>query len=298
MANECSIPENLGGRSCGNSYMEDVTHLLFLPSGTSYANLAAMTSVAVLAQINNVSPLLRALPVSDIDDLEPTEAEVKVKEHKSGRKSFIRRGTQTFKCSIVTGDTITVEAWNKMNNLNWDVILINRSKFQYETDLATKVKIQGFKVAKGSFAGSLTKADGAGEVEMAIVSFDFDNAIDWKLSRIASFDELGYNLSEICIPLIPIDIATTSSITTTSFIVDLKDDRNVSVSGLATSNFTGFNVTDNASVSVTVTESTTVKGRYTIAYTAQTAADVLEVTVSASGFDAYGINPISVTIPS
>ena len=80
-------------------------------------------------------------------------------------------------------------------------------------------------------------------------------------------------------------------VTTTSMVIDFSFDFGAANSkspweGAVVADFTLYNVTDSASITITsVTESTTVEGRYTFVFPAQTSADVLTLSGSKSGFD-------------
>jgi hypothetical protein len=93
--------------------------------------------------------------------------------------------------------------------------------------------------------------------------------------------------------------ATIISTSTTEMILDLFAKvgnivTNYKIEGLVTADFvssdTGstskmYNITDASDVTVTAAESTTIDGRYTLTYTAQTVADVLQPLIKKNGLD-------------
>ncbi len=101
--------------------------------------------------------------------------------------------------------------------------------------------------------------------------------------------------------------ATIISTSTTTMVVDLYAKvgdmaNNYRIEGLVTADFvssdTGstskmYNITDASDVTVTAAESTTVDGRYTLTYTAQTVADVLQPLIKKNGLD--GVTMIGTT---
>lgn len=286
----CTIPGNLGGRRCANDYLPEVTNILLVPRGTNeieWATKSAMTSADVIAKINAANPIIRLLPIKDIENYQPTEGDAKIQTFDSQRKAFIKRGVITISGLISTGDNITVENFNDLNNLNMGCILMDSEKFQYETDSATKTKVRGMKIARGSFVAKLVPATPT-TVEAVQFSFDIDMSVDTKLFRIASFEELGYSLADICEPLIPIDTISGTA-TATGGTVTLMDERGLPISGIndsVTTEIVVYNVT--TSKAVTVTGSTESTGVYTLTWTTGvTAGNSVRYSVVATGFDGY-----------
>jgi hypothetical protein len=92
---------------------------------------------------------------------------------------------------------------------------------------------------------------------------------------------------------------TIVSTSTTTMVLDLYAKvgnivTNYPIEGLVTADFvssdTGstskmYNITDASDVTVTAAESTTIDGRYTLTYTAQTVADVLQPLIKKNGLD-------------
>ena len=101
--------------------------------------------------------------------------------------------------------------------------------------------------------------------------------------------------------------ATIVSTSTTTMVLDLYAKvgnivTNYPIEGLVTADFvssdTGstskmYNITDASDVTVTAAESTTIDGRYTLTYTAQTVADVLQPLIKKNGLD--GVTMIGTT---
>ncbi len=294
----CTIPGNLGGRRCANDYLPEVTNILLVPRGTNeieWATKSAMTSADVIAKINAANPINRLLPIKDIENYQPTEGDAKIQTFDSQRKAFIKRGVITISGLISTGDNITVENFNDLNNLNMGCILMDSEKFQYETDSATKTKVRGMKIARGSFVAKLVPATPT-TVEAVQFSFDIDMSVDTKLFRIASFEELGYSLADICEPLIPIDTISGTA-KATGGTVTLMDERGLPISGLNSSVTTEIVVYNETTASaVTVTGSTESNGVYSLTWsTGVTAGNSVRYSVSATGFDSYN-KTVTVTV--
>lgn len=297
MANECYLPPNLRGRKCGGAFLREVAGYLFVPEGTNevtFADLSAMTAEAVTTAIND-EPTKRAIPVNDIDDYTPEVADSKFQEHSSGRRSFISKGVWTLGGNVVGGDAALSDYIIQMNNMDWRVYPIGNAGFNYVVDATTKTILKGLKVAKGSFRPKYMPSNGTDNVEMAYFEFDIDKDTDYTLMRYSSYIALGYNLLNICEPLIDIDAISSSisSIGTESLTMTLKDDRGNGLSGFDddTESFTLSNLTTECEVTITgITESTSVLGQYTVSYTTGvTAVDNLSMAISKDGFDSYGV---------
>lgn len=105
----------------------------------------------------------------------------------------------------------------------------------------------------------------------------WENTVNWSSSTIAS--------------LLDVNSSIYSAVAATTMTLDLYYDygainNKLPVEGLLLADFTLYNETDAASVTITsVTESSTVAGRYVFVYPTQTSADVLTLTGSKNGFD-------------
>jgi hypothetical protein len=98
--------------------------------------------------------------------------------------------------------------------------------------------------------------------------------------------------------------------TQTAVVIDLSYDYGAAnakqpVEGLVATDFVSadsgttakiYNVTDNTDVTITVAESTTVPGRYTLTYASQTVADVLQLAASKTGFDFSNLLTVSIAV--
>lgn len=105
----------------------------------------------------------------------------------------------------------------------------------------------------------------------------WENTVNWSSSTVTSL----------------LDVSSTiySAVAATTMTLDLFYDygslnSKIPAEGLVIGDFTLYNVTDSASITITsVTEATTVPGRYVFVYPTQTSADVLRLTGSKNGFD-------------
>lgn len=301
MGTTCVIPPNLSGKQCVESFLREALKFAFVPDGTNeieYATVESLTSEEVITDINDDNPVKRMLILEDIENYNPEMGESKVEEFNSGNSVQIANGMLTYNGIISTGDPILAENIMKLNNLRLRVIPIGVNGFVYETDSATKLKVRGFKIARGSFKARFIPSNGNDISEKVEFSFKIDRTTDWSLYRFVTYDVLGFNFAEVVEPLIPIDIATVSDATADGFTVSIQDERGNPITGLGTDFVEIYNVTTDASVTGVAAESTSNIGTYTVATaTGVTAADELTVTFSADGIDSYGVSE-SVTVGS
>lgn len=112
----------------------------------------------------------------------------------------------------------------------------------------------------------------------------WDNAVTWSTKR----------------SLLDVNVALDGTVAQTTFTVDLSYDFGAAnakqpVEGLVAGDFSLYNVTDAASVTIsTCTENS--EGNYTFTYTSQTVADVLRLSGSKSGFDFSALPDLVLTV--
>lgn len=291
----CYLPSNLGGRVCSDEYMREAVGVLITPISAEFATLEAMESSAVIAKINEANPINRFLPIENIENYEPEQQDAQVHEFNSGNKSYISDGAYIFRGVIRNGDPLTAKAINRLNNLRLRAIPIGTNGFQYKTDSVTKTKIKGFRITPGSFVAKFVPSTGQ-ITEHVLFEFSFEKSTNWDLWRFADYGRLGYNLSEIAKPLIPVDSITVTNPATTGFNAFVLDNRGNPITGLET--FTVFNETTSEEVTAVVTEDLDTPGGYSLATaTGVLPENVLKVKVAENGFDSYGVTG-TVTIPA
>ena len=92
----CSIPKNLGGRKCPEQFLRECVGFAFVPDGAneiSYATLSAMTSTAVVENINDANPSLRMICIEDVENYAPEKGDAKVHEFQSENSILIANGS-------------------------------------------------------------------------------------------------------------------------------------------------------------------------------------------------------------
>lgn len=116
----------------------------------------------------------------------------------------------------------------------------------------------------------------------------WENTVNWSSSTIAS--------------LLDVSGLVSGGVAQTTFTVDLFYDygslnNKLPAEGLVIGDFSLYNETDAASITLTtVTESTTVPGRYVFVYPSQTVADVLTLSGSKQGFDFTNLADVALVV--
>lgn len=116
----------------------------------------------------------------------------------------------------------------------------------------------------------------------------WENTVNWSSSTIAS--------------LLDVSGLVSGGVAQTTFTVDLFYDygslnNKLPAEGLVIGDFSLYNETDAASITLTtVTESTTVAGRYVFVYPSQTVADVLTLSGSKQGFDFTNLADVALVV--
>jgi len=168
--------------------------------------------------------------------------------------------------------------------------------FYVITDLGQLIGMEGsgykklapIKIEKGSFSSKLMmQTNVALTVQKAMVKFNYDVTMcDSKLKMISPDSFTNYDIKSL-MGLVQVQIKAFASATSTSVKVVLDTDQGaitdpILVEGLAAGDFTLYNISDAASVSITSVSETL--GQYTIVYSAQTAGDKMRMTAEKDGY--------------
>lgn len=131
-------------------------------------------------------------------------------------------------------------------------------------------------------------------------SFDWDLAVEH--STVATYSNTVNWNSPTITSLLDVEGEIYAAVTTTGMTLDLfaqYGDLNspIEVEGLLLADFTLYNVTDSASITITsVTESSTVAGRYVFVFPAQTSADVLRLSGLKTGYDLTPLESLALVV--
>ena len=249
------------------------------------------------AMINDSDVSKRLFPFPKMKNVENTRGENRVESFKDGSKLYIGQGTRTFKALIV-GKEATPQLAGKLESLrctDFGIYMAGQTGSFIGSD-ATDGYLQPINIDQDSFSAKyMPPTDDA--VQKIEISFDFDvTEYDQNLRAIQA-EEMTCDVRELRGLL---DVYyNVNSCTTTTMVIDLYTDfgtalNRIPVEGLVASDFISsdtsataeiYNITHTQDDSITVSESATVPGRYTLTYSGAVSADKYQVLCAKDGFD-------------
>lgn len=242
------------------------------------------TTIDMTSKVQHIDPSKRFYPVNDLKDVELPTAESRFETAKDGSKFKLADGIKSFKATIYEAGSMFASKLQGVSCEKYGVYL-------YDIDGNLRGVKDGnllYPVEIGGWDAIFMDAtdDNVSKIQ---IQFDFDILL--KISRywILSSTDLGVNPNDL-LGLVDANLTEVSS-GATSTVVTITSDYGsgldaLPIVGLVTADFSGYNDTDSASVSVTVAESTTIDGQYTITYTSQTVADKVTFKVlPSSGYE-------------
>ena len=291
MSDSCLCGEgmnNTGLATCLPAFKK-TTGVLFVPlfanDGTRN-KIDMSTTIDMTAHIQNIDKSKRFYPIQDLKDVELPVADAKFKTYKDGAKRKLADGIRSFKATMPEASSVLIGKLQGVSCSKFGVYLIDIDGqlrgIKSGTDLYP-VEIGGF--------NAMFKDATDDEVNEGMIEFDFDILLKVAQFWILSTTDLGVNPNELS-GLVDANLTEVSS-GATSTVLNISSDFGSGVAtnpapivGLVTADFSAYNDTDSASVTLTVAESTTVDGEYTLTYTSQTALDLVTIKVlPASGFE-------------
>lgn len=235
----------------------------------------------------NTDETARYFPLSkDFESVEMAKADSVYEEFPSGRREFVRDGVRSF-TGVLPNTAIPIIGKLKSKGCaKLSVFIIdNEGKLiGYEK---TKGKLYPLQLADNTM-NSIYQFATDTTVPKVMVSFEFDRAIaDENISYILA-EDIGIDLFTQFKGKMDINVVQVGTGTTTGFTVDVYQDygnakKKIAVEGLVTADFSLYNDTDAASITITsATESTTVPGRYVFVVPSQTATDNATLSLAAT----------------
>jgi len=242
------------------------------------------TAINMDAKVKNLDPSKRFYPVNDLKDVELPTAESRFETAKDGSKFKLADGIKSFKATIYEAGSMFASKLQGVSCEKYGVYLYDidgNLRGIKDGNLLYPVEIGGWDAI---FMDSTD--DNVSKIQ---VQFDFDILL--KISRywILSSTDLGVNPNTL-LGLVDANLTEVSS-GATSTVLTISSDYGsgltaLPIVGLVTADFSAFNDTDASAVTLTVAESTTVDGEYTLTYTSQTVADLVTIKVlPASGYE-------------
>lgn len=291
MSDSCLCGEgmnNTGLATCLPAFKK-TTGVLFVPlfanDGTRN-KIDMSTTIDMTAHIQNIDKSKRFYPIQDLKDVELPVADAKFKTYKDGAKRKLADGIRSFKATMPEASSVLIGKLQGVSCSKFGVYLIDIDGQLRGIKSGTNL----YPVEIGGF-NAMFKDATDDEVNEGMIEFDFDILLKVSQFWILSATDLGVNPNELS-GLVDANLTEVSS-GATSTVLNISSDFGSGVAtnpapivGLVTADFSAYNDTDSASVTLTVAESTTVDGEYTLTYTSQTALDLVTIKVlPASGFE-------------
>jgi hypothetical protein len=309
--------DNTGKVKCAPILAED-EQLIFVPTfaadGTvnKIANTAVFTQNAMQALIDQADATKRWYPVGTIEEVSDERAESSFWTAASGRRYKAKKGTRTYRFELANAWGLDMKAFEKFECTEMSFFKVDANKglvgMNKDTDDGYTYPIR---IAKDSMDTIFMPPTPTTPPRIQ-VSFEIDSREKDSNLRMFEYDTNVMTADPSAAEGLVNVSATYSSITTTSFVVDLYAvhsgvNRKIAITGLLITDFFDvrggthskvYNVTDSSAVTISsFAESATVPGRYTIGYTAQTSADVLRVTPVKTQLDFTAVVASTVLIP-
>lgn len=292
---------NTGVGTCKN-LMAAARKFIFVPTydSTGARNKIAagdtLTASYFTALVNQTDKTKRWYPTSLLENVEDVRAEAMFETMASGEKIFIQDGPRTVKTFIKKESNILIDKLLAFQCKDFSVYIIDKNRNLIGSYDGTD--LYPIQVENETMYAMLVKATDTTAQKIAL-SFEFSAEEKDEDLRIVTETEAGTNLLNLS-GLLDVNAAITGT-STTGFVATLTLDYGtfkspISVVGWVKADFTLYNDTDGAPVSLTsatVTENP--DGTYTFAsLPAQTQYDVLTLSATKTG---YEFPDTTVTIP-
>ena len=250
----------------------------------NYLDLATTINEATFtALINQADSSKRWFPLGLFENVEMAKADSTFEEAPSGRKVFIKQGKRSF----------AGELWNETPQLlgkiqdnrcvDFGVYVVDVNGNLIGSKVGTK--LYPIPVDNESFEAKLMFATDS-TAQKVMVAFDFYRLFDESSLWLVTSDEASLDFNNLE-GLLDVNLAI-ATISATGAVATLTLDYGtalnaIKVKGLVVADLALFNVTDNASVTITsATEGA--DGVYTLVFPSQTSADVLKLSLDKEGY--------------
>jgi hypothetical protein len=295
----CQTLTDIGVKKC-KSVLEVLKMIIIVPlygsDGTknklTLANAKLLS--AWVAKFNAVSTEDRFYPTPLLENVSTERAASEFETLNSGIKIKLRKGTRNFiGYAIKQGPEFlkAIETWEDASGFAFYGVDA-AANLLYKSVSGT-TDVYPLAIEDGSFDTMIIlPTDSAVEKEMIqfdVASYEKDSC----LKVLAYVDMTDVNLLTDAYALIDASVEGVSG-TTTVVTADITDLNGYPVENLVTADFYSavggtaskvYNVTTSSAVTVVAAESSTVAGRYTFTFSAQSAADVIRITPVKEGYD-------------
>lgn len=304
---ECNVGlSNTGTPNC--QPIADVTkRLILVPYYTNAGaineidvNAVTFNSAFFLGKTQNADKSIRWFPTPDIENIEDVRADAVFESLNSGKNIFIQQGVRTFTGVIIKQSPEYLAKLESAGCVKLGAFIIDKGGNLIGNGGSSAGMLRPIKIDNNTFYPRLEKSSDT-TIQKIQINFEWDIAEQDSNIRMVAAADMSYDLFNLT-GLIDIYGETPTNVTTTGFEMDLNVNYGsmkniITAKGLVLANFTLFNITDNAAVTITsVTESP--DGHYAFAFAAQTSGDVLRLTVAlTTGYDSTELAKVAITIP-
>jgi hypothetical protein len=266
---------------------------------------ATLNDAYFTALINEADDSKRWYPTGKLKNVTTDRADPILETFEDGSSVFIRDGIRNFTAMIIKGSFELAKQFNANRCSTFGIFIVDLDGNILGTTKTGSNYLYPIAVDAATFyAKPVFTTDTTIQKIMLQGQWDVLQKDD-DLRMISAFSITAANIVNLK-GLMNV-YTTIVSTSTTTMVLDLYAKvgnivTNYPIEGLVTADFvssdTGstskmYNITDASDVTVTAAESTTIDGRYTLTYTAQTVADVLQPLIKKNGLD--GVTMIGTT---
>jgi len=237
--------------------------------------------------INEADASKRWFPLPNFENVELPKADSQFEEANSGRMVFLRQGKRSFAGELWAEDSTPTLLGKLQNNrcVDFGVYIVD------VTGNLVGSKVNGglypIAVDNPSFNPTFTFATDS-TTQKIMLGFDFDRLFDESTMYMITPTEAGVNFNDLngLVDVNLLDDGLSSTNFTFNAVLDYGTAINpIKFTGAVSGDFALYNNTTAATVSITVVENLPLEGNYTAIFTAQTAGDLLILSVDKAGFD-------------
>ena len=251
---------------------------------------AAFTALTLTGLITNADPTKRWVKMPRFYGVTLPVADTVFDEATDGTKSFVRDGIMSFTSELRDKDAVpaVLKKLRQSRCSEYGIYLVSKSNQivgRIEGDYMYPISINS-----GSLDAKMMFRDDT-NTNKIMFGFDFDSLMNAEDFYVLDGEDLSVNFLSMR-QLTDVNIVQTSTaITATEIEVDIKSDfvqgliPNNDIIGLLAASFVLKNLTTATTITITtVVEDLSVDGRYLVTFPAQTAADVLELSLQLSSY--------------
>lgn len=239
----------------------------------------------VVAKINEANPVDRWYPVNNIRVATDERGDDEYFTYPDGTREFLRKGARTVTLTRGSGTPQMVKKLNSWASYDGGFYIVDENG-QLRGLINPTGMLEPFPFEDNTFNAKLVVGNDTQKFSTIMLTFDYSNLVD--------DGDFGVFQTDSDVNLLRkeglYDLNVTKGASTTTTLALTIDNgagyvnNRVPQEGLLLADFTAYNVTTAASVTITgVTEATA--GNYVLTFAAQTLADVMRITIAKTGIE-------------